>query len=337
MTRHEANKSALLPLRTALYNVDATNLRRVFLDCFAPDAKITLCFPFETVDGPEDLFDRVYAPLIAAMPDVERRDFIAMAGPRWGAGHSSDWVGLAGNFVGRFDAPWLGIPATGRPFFMRYHEYYRLEDGKIVEMSGLWDIPQVMIQAGAWPFAPQIGVEWMCPGPATPPQAPMHEDMEAAGSAAVQLVWDMLHGLQRGDATAPLHGASEYWHPKCLWYGPAGIGTGRQPAGFQDVVLQGFRTGLSDNTRFLSEGVFFGEGDLVAFTGWPSGRALHSGDGFLSLAPTGRTFERRSLDFWRVEDGMIRENWVLVDLLHVYDQLGVDPFARMQAHLSVLT
>lgn len=26
----------------------------------------------------------------------------------------------------------------------------------------------------------------------------------------------------------------------------------------------------------------------------------------------------------------IRENWVLVDLLHVYDQIGVDVFSRMR-------
>ena len=38
----------------------------------------------------------------------------------------------------------------------------------------------------------------------------------------------------------------------------------------------------------------------------------------------------RSLDFWRCENGLIRENWVLVDLLDVYHQLGVDVFERMR-------
>ena len=31
-----------------------------------------------------------------------------------------------------------------------------------------------------------------------------------------------------------------------------------------------------------------------------------------------------------MEDNLIRENWVLVDLLDVYSQLGVDVFARLR-------
>jgi predicted ester cyclase len=50
----------------------------------------------------------------------------------------------------------------------------------------------------------------------------------------------------------------------------------------------------------------------------------------LVCQPTGQRITLRSLDFWRLEDGLIRENWVLVDLLHAHAQLGVDVFARME-------
>jgi hypothetical protein len=38
----------------------------------------------------------------------------------------------------------------------------------------------------------------------------------------------------------------------------------------------------------------------------------------------------RSLDFWRLERGLIRENWVLIDLLDLYDQIGVDVLGRLR-------
>jgi hypothetical protein len=52
--------------------------------------------------------------------------------------------------------------------------------------------------------------------------------------------------------------------------------------------------------------------------------------GWLGIPPTGRIISLRSLDFWRVEGSQIRENWVLVDLLDVYDQIGIDVLGRMR-------
>lgn len=324
MSRHDDNKALIEPLRRALRSADPEAVQRAFQDAFAPDARIRLGAPLGTVIGPGALWTQVYAPLLTALPDLERADFIVMAGPRWGEGQTGDWVGIGGNFIGSFQAPWLGIPATGQPVFMRYHEYLRVEDGRIVEMEGLWDIPQLMRQARVWPMGPQRGVEWMCPGPSTGRGVVTAPFDAARAEASAQAVWDMLHDLKKGDAATPDRGLAGYWHPNAPWYGPAGIGSARGHAGIRDVVLKAFREGLSDNIRHLDDGVFFADHDLVAFTGWPSGTATHSGEGFLGLAPTGRRFTRRSLDFWRVEDGMIRENWVMVDMLHLYKQLGVD-------------
>lgn len=78
------------------------------------------------------------------------------------------------------------------------------------------------------------------------------------------------------------------------------------------------------------EGHFFADGDYVGVTGWPGMSMTYTGDGWLGITPTGQAITMRSLDFWRVENGRIRENWVLVDLLHVWHQLGVDVFRRMR-------
>jgi len=329
MSVHDDNKSLIAPLRTALNSCDARAARRAITVFFAPNAKIRLCHPYKDVASADDLWARVYAPLFAAMPDLERRDFIVMAGPRWGEGQTGNWIGLGGNFVGTFSAPWLGIPPSGKPVFMRYHEYLRIEDGKVVEMEGLWDIAQVMLQAGAWPMAPQLGVEWMCPGPADG-QGVVTAPFDAArADASVQIVSDMLHDLKLGTAETPDRGLGGFWHEHAFWYGPTGLGTARGHNAIANNIFRQFREGLSNNARHLEDGVFFGDHNLVAFTGWPSGTATHSGDGFLGLAPTGKRIKRCSLDFWRIEDGLIRECWVMIDMLDIYHQLGVDVFARM--------
>ncbi len=329
MSLHDDNKALLAPLRRALRSGDGAAVRAALIAAFAPDAQIRLGHPHGPIVGPEALWEQVYAPLMAAMPDMERTEFIMMAGPRWGAGKSGNWVGLGGNIVGTLRAPWLGIPPTQRPAFFRYQEYLRIEAGRVVEMEGLWDIPQLMLQSGVWPMAPQLGVEWMCPGPADGQGVLTAPHDAAQGDASVQAVWDMLHDLKQGTANDPERGLGGYWHANAVWYGPTGLGTARGHAAIAELIFRQFREGLSDNTRRLDEGVFFGDGNLVAFTGWPSGTALHTGDGFLGLAPTGKQITRRSLDFWRVEDGLVRECWVMVDMLDLYRQLGIDVLALM--------
>jgi len=55
-----------------------------------------------------------------------------------------------------------------------------------------------------------------------------------------------------------------------------------------------------------------------------------NGSGWMGIAPPNKELTMCSLDFWRIENGLIRENWVLIDLLSIYDQIGVDVFARMR-------
>jgi hypothetical protein len=117
------------------------------------------------------------------------------------------------------------------------------------------------------------------------------------------------------------------------WYGPAGIGTNRRISGFRNWHQIPFLKALPD--RSMKEDIpqyFFADGPYVGETAWPGMRMTVSGDGWLGIAPVNREITMRSLDFWRSENGLLRENWVLVDLLHAYHQLGVDVFSRMREY-----
>ena len=222
---HQQNKQLIGKLRAALYDCDAAALRGQLHEVFAADCKIHLATPFEDLDGPGALYDLAYQPLLTAIPDLERRDFIVMAGR---ANDGADWVGCAGHYMGVFEQPWLDIPPTRHAVAMRYHEFFRVEDGKVVEMQALWDIPQVMMQAQAWPMTPSLGVEWLVPGPATQDGIITAPYDAAQAEASMKLVLEMLTDLSKH----PRSGGPEvmrlerYWHPKMNWYGPAGIGRG---------------------------------------------------------------------------------------------------------------
>ena len=60
---------------------------------------------------------------------------------------------------------------------------------------------------------------------------------------------------------------------------------------------------------------FMAEGDYVGVTGWPDMVQTITHGGWMGIAPSGRKISMRSLDFWRLENGLIRENWVLLDML----------------------
>lgn len=328
---HSANKAVLAKLRAALYDFDLDHVRTALHAVCAPDVTFHLAFPFESTQGVDAYVAKAYAPLHGAVPDLERRDHIVMAGPD---DHGGDWVGCGGFYTGTFTAPWLDIPPTGHLLHMRFHEFYLFKDGKIVEMQALWDIPEVMMQADAWPMGPSLGREWHIPGPATCDGiVPGPYDTEW-GAQTCQHIVDMLTHMKRH----PSQGGPEvmemprFWHPKMTWYGPSGIGTGRGIAGFRNWHQIPFLNAMPDRGLRAAEITyhFFGDRNYAGVTGWPNMYQTQTHGGWLGIAPTGKAVEMRSLDFWRLEDGLIRENWVMVDLLHMWDQIGVDVLARMR-------
>ena len=333
MNIHNQNKSFMGKFRSALYDLDIKKLSRQLNSVFATDAQIHIAHPIEDVAGPKALYKDVYKPLVTAIPDLERRDYIVMAGntPEGVDGLAGNWVGCAGYYTGVFEKPWLDIPPTQHPIHMRYHEFFRIEDNKIVEMQALWDIPEVMMQASAWPMAPSLGVEWLVPSPATQDGVITKEFEAEHAATSRKIVFDMLTGLEKNDgASSKKMGLDSYWHQKMNWYGPAGIGSNRRISGFRNWHQIPFLKALPDRGGDFANGILFADNDYVGFTAWPGMFMTVSGDGWMGIAPSGKEITMRSLDFWRCEGGLIRENWVLVDILDVYHQLGVDVFERMR-------
>jgi len=260
-----------------MYDFEEGSVRTALSALIAEDAVIHMPFPFGTLTGPDALYTTCYAPLLSAIPDLERRDWIVTGGR---TEQGDDWVGCGGHYTGTFIAPWLDPgPAT--------------LDGHV---PGPWDAEK--------------------------------------SNQSCQHIIDMLTHMKRH----PTQGGPEvmempkFWHPKMNWYGPAGIGTGRGIAGFRNWHQIPFLNGMPDRGQYVDKIThhFYGDGDYAAVTGWPNMIQTVTHDGWMGIAPAGKKITMCSLDFWRIENGLIRENWVMVDLLDVYNQLGVDVFKRLK-------
>jgi len=328
---HAAHKALIAPLRRAQYDWDDAALHAALARIAVPETVFRLAHPFGDLTGAKAFCDRALGHLRRAWPDVERRDWIVIAGE---TPEGAEWVGCAGQFVGTFARPFLDIPPTGHLAHMRFHEFYRIEDGRLTEMQAIWDIPEVMLQAGAWPMAPSLGREICVPGPASGDGLDPGPRDAAQSRQSRDLVVEMLTHMVRH----PAQGGPEvmemprFWSERMTWYGPAGIGTARGIAGFRHWHQIPFLAAMPDRSlaRAGTAHHFFAENAYVAVTGWPNMAQTLTGDGWLGIAPTGREITLRSLDFWRIEAGRIRENWVLLDLLDAFRQLGVDVFQRLR-------
>lgn len=114
----------------------------------------------------------------------------------------------------------------------------------------------------------------------------------------------------------------EFFAANFTWFGNQGCGTKRGLREFQENWQKPFQAAFHDKVCIDEARLYMGEW-AAAF-----GRqeAVHAGE-FMGLAPTGKRVEIRYMDFWKVVDGKIVDNWVMVDFPHVLAQLGVDVFA----------
>jgi predicted ester cyclase len=328
---HLRNKAFVRDRLASLAEADVASLGDRLAAAYHTDAHWRGAHPMNEVQGLAAIAETVWRPLLTSFPDLERRDVIIMGGHS----HGTDLVGCVGHLCGSFRRDWLGIPASGRAIFLRYGEMHVLRDGRIAQSTVLIDVLDAIRQAGFWPVAPSLGVEQAWPGPITADGILLaaQDPAVSAASIAQTLAMHRTLGEYDDEKQAGREGLLQmpqrlHWHPRMMWYGPAGIGTARGLSGFVDHHQLPFRIAFP-NRRGGNHYARIGDGAYSATAGWPSVFARHTGGGFMGLPPTGHEVTMRVMDFYLHHEGLIRENWVPLDILHLLLQMDVDVLGRL--------
>lgn len=152
-----------------------------------------------------------------------------------------------------------------------------------------------------------------------PEQATLTRDTDMTRTDETRAV---IEGMVDGLNDHRIDDMAEFFHEDFRWMGNYGCGTKHGLSEFQQNWQRPFQAAFSDKVCVDEARLFMGEW-AAAF-----GRqeATHSGS-FMGIAATGRRVQIRYMDFWRVADGRIADNWVMVDFPHVLAQLGHDVFA----------
>ena len=323
---HAANKKVVVTNLRNLFSASIDELDAAVAAAYADDAKLFAFHPVNEQTGGDKIAEALWRPVREAFPDVERRDQIVIAGEF----DNRDFICTYSELQGTFEKDWLDIPANHGVAALRCCEVNEVVDGRIVQAHVLIDVLDLMWQAGCWPLSPSLGAEGMWQTPATQDGANLDTVDPEAGAEALDLVMKMHAGLLAFDGTdiASMDHA-RYWTPNFMWYGPAGIGTTRGLRGFEAHHQIPFLRAFPDR-NVANRIARTGDGNYVITGGWPSVVATHLGPDWLNVAATGKHIEMRVMDFYRIEKGLIAENWVPIDIANILLQMGVDVFARLK-------
>ena len=151
-----------------------------------------------------------------------------------------------------------------------------------------------------------------------PEQAALSRDTDMSKTEETRKV---IEGMVDGLNDHRIADIGDFFSETFRWMGNTGCGTKNGIRAFQDNWQKPFQAAFHDKTCIDEARLYMGEW-AAAF-----GRqeATHGG-AFMGVPATGKRIEIRYMDFWKVVDGKIVDNWVMVDFPHVLAQLGVDVF-----------
>jgi len=340
--RNLANKRRVQAAMQALTEAPAAQLEDAIAAAWREDAAFHGTHPVNDLVGRAAIRREFWEPLRRALPDLERREGILAGGVYQGR----ELVACYGHYLGTFAADWFGIPATRQALLARYCEAHELADGAICRSYVFLDYLDIMRQAGYWPLAPSLGQEGIWQHPLGNDGVLLEPQEETTSRRSLELVLAMQTAMSWYPAGRPTRAALDemvqkrFWHPRFMWYGPAGIGSTRGLTNYEAYHQIPFLVAFPDRGKLQDKGysghfIRIGDGRYAVTGGWGHLLATHTGVDWLGLAPTGKVVNMRVMDFYRCDEARdgrysLRENWVPIDIPHLLLQMGVDVFGRMR-------
>ncbi|MDE0590519.1 ester cyclase [Halocynthiibacter sp. C4] len=299
------------------------------LEAFTADTYLWRGFhPFGELNSAEEVAHKFWGPFHKSLTSLQRREDVFFAGLNQIDGFNGVWVVSMGHLLGLFDEPFLGIPPTQKIAMLRYCEFNKVEDGKIVETAMYFDLPDLMVQAGLRPFPNQTAAQLVQPGPKTHDGLLKNSQDKSAGEATLALINRMIGDLGQWNSGLSLEDElRQTWAEDMLWWGPTGIGATFTIPRYAKQHSGPFRAAFTERSK-TNHIARLAEGNYGGFFGWPNFTARLSGP-FMGQDSTGKTGEFRVIDIYRRESEKLAENWVFIDLLHFWKSQGNDVLQRL--------
>ena len=327
------NKKHVREILKNITESSLTALKKNLNNAYHQDAELRGFHPINDLNGIDEIQEKLWGPLLHAFPDLERRDNLIIGGNF----QNKIFVSMFGHLTGTFTNPWFNVPASNKTIHLRICEVHQLKENKIIKSHVLIDMMDFVRQAGFWPINSSLGIEEMWPGPIVGNGTSFENLDDKLSASSLEQSLTMQRSLNIKPETEPgatdqmirekliNHPQKDYWHPKMMWYGPCGIGTARGLSGFVDHHQLPFRKTFKERNYWkIGHYIEIGDGSYSMTSGWHSIDAIHGEKDWLGYAATGKSVTMRVMDFYLHDEGLIRENWVPIDIMHILKQIDVD-------------
>ena len=327
------NKNHVRSLVKKIVESSKSNLKRNLENAYHSNAELKGFHPINEIKGIDQIQEKLWEPILHSFPDLERRDNLILGGNF----QNKIFVSMTGHLTGTFKNPWFGVPASNKTIHLRICEVHELKENKIIQSHVLIDLMDFIRQAGFWPINSSLGVEGMWPGPIIGNGSSFENSDDKLSLSSLEQSLTMQRSLNIKPETEPAatdeiireklfnHPQKDYWHQKMMWYGPCGIGTARGLMGFINHHQLPFRKTFKERNYWkLGHYVELGDGPYSMTAGWHTIEAIHGSRDWLGYEATKKPVTMRVMDFYLHDEGLIRENWVPIDIMHILKQIGID-------------